>query len=93
MKLYNLLTVIFVASLTLSGCASNSLCHAAFDVAEGTLDNYADRQERESRDLYRLNDDKFKDEDLAFGALTAGIRGIARLFTSDSKSDSGSKCP
>ena len=93
MKSYKLMTVIFVASLTLTGCASNSLCNTAFDVAEGALDNYDARQKRESRDPYTLGDGKFKDEDLAMGALYAGLSGISRLFSSESKNSSDAKCP
>lgn len=89
MKSYKMLSTVFIASLTLSGCASNSMCHVAFDVTEGAMDNYDKRQERERRDPYTMSDGKFKDEDLAVGALTAGIRGIARLF----QSEPNQKCP
>ena len=93
MKSYKLMRVIsvsiFIASLTLSGCASNSLCHAAYDVTEGAVNNYDSRQERESRDPFTVSDGKFKDEDLVTGVLFAGLSGISRLFSSDSEQE----CP
>ena len=98
MKSHRLIGLILVIFFTLSGCASNSFCKSAYDIVDGTVDNYADRQERESRDINRLNDDRFKDQDLVAGLLTAGIRGVARLFESNSKKKTtstlgNSQCP
>ncbi|WP_269521118.1 hypothetical protein [Alteromonas sp. BMJM2] len=98
MKSLKFITLIFIASFTLSGCASNSLCKSAYDVVEGTFDNYNDRQERARKDLSRPNADKFNDQDLAAGILNAGIRGIAGLFESNSKANTrsnsfSSECP